>query len=309
MSNAKDLITLARAKNNISTIVDTTYDTLLAVLITAASQAIERYCNRDFYSKTYDEIYSGRRDNRLILRQAPIQEVKSVRYRPVVVLKVKNTNTSTIQQARVTVISTGLKLVHVASGAATITTTGLTFAGNATLTAMANAIIGIGSGWTAQVVGDSNDYGLWPSADLYVASSYGDGVAMSALTARGEFAELKMHTTELQGYSMDPRGWLLRSVPYSDPELMMGDNLEWPMGVNNIRVQYIAGFTTIPEDVQEACACLVAMIFWQCQRDTQISNSFSSGSGTAYAMMMSSGLPGQVRGTLDGYKIRRIQIT
>src|SRR5438270_88373 len=136
----KDLITLARAKQAILAITNSSYDTLLQTLITAASDAIEKYCRRDFYSRSYDELYSG------------------------------------------------------------------------------------------------------------------DGVtSQGAMTARGQFAELKLHTYELAGYQFDPRGWLLRAIPYTDPELLHPEDLIWPVGINNFRVQYSAGFTTIPESVQEAC--------------------------------------------------------
>ena len=124
------------------------------------------------------------------------------------------------------------------------------------------AISAVGRGWSAQVVGDSTgDYGKWPSADLYVPSSYGDGVqSQGALTAMRQNAELKLHTYELAGYQWDARGWLLRAIPYTDPELLHPEDLIWPVGVNNFRVQYTAGYTTVPEAVQEACARWVACV-------------------------------------------------
>src|SRR5580693_338583 len=108
---AKDLITLTRAKQAILSITDSTYDTLLATLITAVSDAIEKYCRRDFYACFYDELYSGNGDRRLLLREYPIQSIQSVRYRPVTAIKIINNNVGLNQQARVTVGSTGLTLV------------------------------------------------------------------------------------------------------------------------------------------------------------------------------------------------------
>src|SRR5262249_22521642 len=108
---AKDLITLARAKQNLQTITDSSQDALLTVLVTAVSDQIEKYCRRDFTAKAYDELYSGNGDRRLLLRQYPIQSVQSVRYRPVTALKIINNSTSAqMQQARVSVTSTGLTL-------------------------------------------------------------------------------------------------------------------------------------------------------------------------------------------------------
>jgi hypothetical protein len=271
---AKDLITLARAYQALQGVSN--QDTLLGTLVTAISDAVEKYCRRRFVTWGYDELYNGTGDRRLLLRQYPVQSVKSVRYRPVTVLKVINTNTLLNQQARAAVTSTGLQCSRVASGVA-VTEALLTWASYPTLSALAAAVTALGNGWQGQVVGDTTvtgDYGLWPSADLYVPGSYGDalegaGVLQSqgALTCRGQYAELKMHTYELAGYQWDARGWLLRAIPYTDPELLHPEDLVWPTGVNNFRVQYTAGYTTVPEGVQEACARWVARAYYLTTRD------------------------------------------
>jgi hypothetical protein len=265
----KDLITIARAYQNLNGV--TGVDTLIQTLVTAYSEAIEKYCRRYFVSRAFDELYSGDGDRRLMLRQYPIQSVLSVRYRQVTVLKIINNNVLQNQQARVQVTSTGLQLTRTASGVP-VTETLITWAGNVTLNAVATAVNGFGNGWVAQIVGDpggsTGDYGLWPSADLYMPPSFGDGVTSQGnLSARQVYAELKMHTYELQGWQFDARGWLLRSIPYTDPELLHPEDMIWPVGVNNFRVQYTAGYTTIPEAVQEACARWVSYAYWETQRD------------------------------------------
>jgi hypothetical protein len=264
---AKDLITLARAKQAIQSITDSSQDALLTTLITAVSDAVEKYCRRRFISQTFDELYNGDGGRRLLLRQYPIQAVSSVRYRPVTVLKVINNNTAQNQQARVQVTSTGLALTRMASGVASSDVSS-TWASFPTLAALAGNINALGNGWSAQVVGDANDYGSWPSKDLYVPGSYGDALegagtlqSQGALTARGQFAELKLHTYELAGYQWDARGWLLRAIPYTDPELLHPEDLVWPVGINNFRIQYTAGYSTIPEGVQEACARWVSLAY------------------------------------------------
>src|SRR5215831_6019498 len=192
---AKDLITIARAYTALSGVSGV--DAQIQTLVTACSDAIEKYCRRRFVSTSYDELYNGTGDRRLVLREYPIQSVQSVRYRPVTVLKIQNSDQLSNQRASVTVTSTGLTLTRVASGV-TITDTSSTFAGFPTLQGLANNINGLGNGWSAQIVGvNPGDYGSWPSADLYVSPSYGDGVqSQGALTARGGYAELKMHTYE-----------------------------------------------------------------------------------------------------------------
>jgi hypothetical protein len=273
---ASGLIDIERAKFAIQGITDNSQDTLLGVLIGAYSDAIQKWCRRDFTLRQYDELYDGSGDRRLLLRQYPIASVTSVRYRPVTVLKVINNNVAQNQQARIQVTATGLQLQRVASGVL-VNETLQTYVSNPTLQAMATAISALGNGWSAQVVGDSGqgggqgDYGLWPSQDLYVQPSFGDGTTSQGfLMTRGAFAELKMHTYELQGYQWDARGWLLRAIPYTDPELLHPEDLIWPVGVNNFRIQYTAGYAIIPEVVQEACAIWVSMAYYQTQRDPSV---------------------------------------
>jgi hypothetical protein len=262
-----NLIDIERAKRNIQSITDNTQDALLGVLVAAVSDAAVKYCRRDFAVRAYDELYNGTGDRRLLLRQYPVQTVDSVRYRPVTVLKVTN-NTPANVQARVTCTSTCLTLVRVNAGVKS-TDTSVTWSANPTLTAVANAVNALGNGWSAQVVGDATNYGSWPSVDLYWPPAFGDGVAgQGALQcAGGSFAELKMHTYELQGFQWDARGWLLRAIPYTDPELLHPEDLVWPTGINNFRIQYTAGYTTVPEAVQEACAEWVAELYFLTLRD------------------------------------------
>jgi len=281
---AKDLVTLARAEQSMQNYTPGSNDSVVSTLVTAVSEAIEKYCCRHFYSRSIDELYNGTGDRRLILREYPIQSVQSVRYRPVTVLKIQNSDQLTNQRATVAVTSTGLTLSRVASGIVT-TDTSSTFAGFPTLQGLVNNINSLGNGWTAQIVGvNPGDYGSWPSADLYVPPSYGDGVqSQGALTARGVYAELKMHTYELAGYQWDPRGWLLRAIPYTDPELLHPEDLIWPVGINNFRVQYTAGYTTIPEAVQEACAEWVNELYQLASRDPAAKNVRLQGSGATFS--------------------------
>jgi hypothetical protein len=272
---AKDLITLSRAEQSMQNYTPGSNDAVVNTLITACSDAIEKYCKRRFLSTSFDELYNGNGDRRLLLRQYPLQHVKSVRYRPVTVLKAQNTGTSQqVQQARCWVTSTGLQCWRMASGVAT-TETLLTWASYPTLQSLATAVTGLGNNWSGQVVGDTaGDYGAWPSADLYIPGSYGDTLegsgtleSQGALNACRVFAELKMHTFELSGFQWDARGWLLRAIPYTDPELLHPEDLIWPIGINNFRIQYTAGYTTVPEAVQEACAEWVNALYQLASRD------------------------------------------
>jgi hypothetical protein len=281
---AYDLITLSYCKQNIPAITDSSQDSLLGALISGCSVAIEKYCRRDFTVRAYDELYSGDGQRRLLLRQYPVQSVQSVRYRPVTVLRVTNNTTGNVQ-ARVSVTATGLTLFTMNAGVGT-TNTSVTFASYVTLTAVASAIIALGNGWSAQVAGDSVNYGSWPSADLYWPTSYGQGLSSQGALqcVAGSFAELKMHTYELAGFQWDPRGWLLRAIPYTDPELLHPEDVIFPPGINNFRVQYTAGYTTIPEAVQQACAQWVSMTWYATQRDPALRTQHLAGTSQSWEM-------------------------
>jgi hypothetical protein len=200
-----------------------------------------------------------------------------------------------------------------ASGTA-VTETLLTWASYPTLSQLATAVSALGNGWSAQAVGDGNDYSNWPSADLWVPASYGDpldnssGILQSQgnLTARGQFAELKMHTYELAGYQWDARGWLLRAIPYTDPELIHPEDLIWPWGINNFRIQYTAGYTTVPEAVQEACAEWVAFLYFLTTRDPALSHQVPvSGTTSGWAPVAGkapASPPDHVKGLLAPYR-------
>ncbi len=279
-----NLISLERAKLNIPSATAGDERTIDA-LIGACSDAIQKYCRRDFAVRSYDELYDGNGDRRFMLRQYPLISVESVRYRPVTVLKVINNDMATNQQARVTVTQIGLTLLRVASGVRVVDTS-ITWTAYPTLQSVAAAITALGNGWSAQAIGNSaEDYGAWPSADLFIPPSYGNGTtSQGALTARGENAELKLHTYELAGYQWDVRGWLLRAIPYTDPELLHPEDLIWPVGVNNFRIQYTAGYPVIPEAVQEACAGWVAERWNLTKRDPSLHSQASTiaGNPTSY---------------------------
>ena len=184
-----NLISTERASLNIPSYVSS-MDRTIDAMIGACSDAIQKWCRRDFSVRSYDELYNGNGDRRLLLREYPLLSVESVRYRPVTVLKIINNAASTYQQARVTVTNTGLTLTTTASGVRGVNTT-CTFASYPTLQQLAAAVTALGNGWSAQAVGDSGqaggqgDYGLWPSSDLYVPASFGGGTySQGALMCR-----------------------------------------------------------------------------------------------------------------------------
>ncbi len=197
----------------------------------------------------------------------------------------------------------GLSLATVTAGVTTTLTANFT----STILALQTAVNALGSGWLAQSMG----YDQWPAADLYcpngIAGSIGPLPAgQGYLTAAGQFAELKLHTYELAGYQLDaPRGWLLRAIPYTDPELLHPEDLIWPVGINNFRVQYTAGYANIPDDVQEACAELVATYFQQRGRDLSLASE-DIANAYRYTALNADKLPPRVVSLLRPYRAHRV---
>ena len=250
-----DLITNARARVNLPTANPTggsADDTAINTLITACSQQIEKYCRRTFASTAYDELYSGTAGRVLMLRNFPIVSVQSVRFRPTSVMQIRNNNLAVNQKARISIDSANVYWMTVASGVTS--THSAAFASYPTLGALAAQInlAGASAGWQALV---APGYELWPSTDLYPP-------IQGAQNAAGVFCDLRMHAEELTGFQIDPlRGYLMRSIVSTDPDFVLPYDPIWPRGLLNFRVQYTAGFATVPEDVQEACAQMVAIYF------------------------------------------------
>lgn len=269
-----DLITNARARLNLPG-AKATDEAVISILVRAASAAIERYCRRRFPAADCDELYHGSADCRLLLRHYPILAVAAVRRGLAGVLAVANTSAAN-QQARVALTATGVELVRVAGGVQATST--VSFAGNATLAALASAITALGNGWSAQVVGD---YGSWPAADLRAPQG--------AVSALGRPAELGLHTETLADFQIDAEhGWLARPGG-------------WRGGLNEYRVQYTAGYAAVPEDVQEACAELVATWFAQRGRDLSLTAEHTVGT-YSYRTAVGDRLPDRVRGLLRPYR-------
>jgi hypothetical protein len=236
-----DLITSARAKQNINQATFTAAeDSTISALVTAVSKAVRRICRREFDSQSFDRLYSGRGGLLLPLDEYPILSVSRVAGCPTTVLTVTNLSAAN-QRATVAVGPAGLTLVRVASGI-TSTDTTVTWASFPTIAAVQGAVAALGNGWGATL--PDSTYAMWPSTDLRAIQG--------ALNARDVKAPLRVHAVDIGDYEVDPnRGWLIR------------DAAGWNQGRNNYRVVFTAGYATVPEDVQEACAQWVAALYWQ----------------------------------------------
>ena len=253
-----DLITNSRAIQNATLAsLNSSNPSYLASLITAASDSIRRACNRDFSQTSYTEYYSGGMYIRepLRLRQFPVLEITRVATNPRAALLVQNVDSGTNQRATVETTTTSLRVLRVAS--ATVTTNDLLFTTYPTIASLVAAVNALGNGWSAQVI---DAFANWPAADLKPLQG-----AVSALFGG---RQLELYTEDLQPFVTWPPG-----DPWGEEagyQAFCGWRLDdetgeiygrFPRGQLNVRIDYSAGFATIPQAIQEACVQLVCDLY------------------------------------------------
>lgn len=253
-----DLITSSRAAQNATLAsLNSSNPAYLSSLITAASDSIRRVCNRDFSQATYTEYYSGGIYIRepLRLRQFPVLEITRVATNPRPALQVQNVDSGTNQRATVETTTTALRLFRIAS--ATPVTNDLAYATYPTISSMAAAVNALGAGWSAQTI---DQFANWPVADLKPLQG--------AVTALFGGRQLELYTEDLQPFVTWPPGdpWGEEAGYQSFSGWRLDDETgelygRFPRGQLNVRIDYSAGFATIPQAIQEACVQLVADLY------------------------------------------------
>jgi hypothetical protein len=288
---------------------------LLPTLAASASRAIRRWCRRHFNRRTaIDEVYTAERGAELLLKEFPVSGISRLATSPTCVLAITNT-ASANQRATVTLtttgdadaglVVTGLSLWRIASGVAATDT--VLFAGNLTVQAVADAVNALGNGWSATV---TSGYGLWPSADLRAVQG--------ALPAKDQDAELLIHVEDLAFELETETGtvWLASAPGVSDAFRSRSwgpgygddpDDLAIRPTPQGIRVVYDAGFATVPEDVQQACAEAVKAALDRLQADSTLTS--ERGAQYAYTLRdndLIAWLPAAVRQGLAVYRSVRL---
>lgn len=253
-----DLIPPSRATQNATlATLNSTNPAYLASLISTASDVVRGATHRDFSQTSYSEYYSGGIYIRepLRLRQFPVIEIIRVAANPRPALLVQNVDAGSNQRATVETTTTSLRLTRVAT--ATPTAVDLSFATYSTIASLAAAANALGNGWSAQAI---DQFANWPSADLKPLQG--------AATALYGGRQLELYTEDIQPFlswpvgdlggeewgSQSPTGWRLDEQTGE----LFG---RFPRGQLNIRIDYIAGFATIPQAIQEACVQLVMDLY------------------------------------------------
>lgn len=294
-----DLIPLDRAIQNATLAnVNTANPGYLGSLISAASGLVRHWCHRDFSQTPYTEYHSGGIYVRepMRLRQYPVLEITRVATSPRPALLVQNVNGNANQRATVETTPTALRLVRIASAVAS--TVDLTWATSPTLTALAAAVNAQGAGWSASIV---DQFSLWPSADLKPLQG--------AVTALQGGTQLELYAEDVQPFFAwppgespnDEAGYLASCGWRLDDETgeLFG---RFPRGQLNLRIDYIAGFATIPQPVQEACVQLALDLYNAGLINTTLKKATLGGSSFEVASQTTAAtLSGKVQMLLAGY--------
>jgi hypothetical protein len=203
---------------------------LLDLLITNIWDGVESALSRDILSTDFSEIYTLPSIGvELVLRQPNVTQVTMLSFETEHAIDMSYSGSDT--HARVEVTDTAV--VTTSRVGATTTTTTSTFASNVTTDAMATTISAL-SGWTATAINSR------PSAFL----------------ERRGVQDTKNKTVRLEAWDDSVGDY---SVEYEAGVITFwGDSIRagWPgaiwNGYNRARIDYTAGFTTIPSDVEQA---------------------------------------------------------
>jgi hypothetical protein len=252
-----DLITASRATQNASlAALNSSNPSYLASLITAASDCIRHATHRDFSQTSYTEYHSGGIYIRepLRLRQYPIAEITRVATTPLPAISIVNSSGVVNQRATIETTPTGIRLTRIAS--ANVTTNDLAYSTYTTLASIASAINALGNGWSAQTLGS---FGNWPTTDMKPLQG--------AVSALGVARSFEIYTEDVSPFDNWPPGDCgdaMTSTTNAGWRLDDETGLlyaRFPRGHLNIRIDYTAGYPSIPQAVQEACVQLVCDLY------------------------------------------------
>ena len=234
------ITTLANVKEyaGITTSAD---DALISNLITRVQAQIEKYCDRAFDSASYTQIYNGDSTTKLYLDEYPVTAVTRVAIGRQGALQIDSSHSADFA-VTVKVDATNLTLsVYDSSG--TTTSTATLDAND--LDATATTITAV-SGFTATVL---SDYGIWEGTELvqFTERGFKDGTI-----------SLDVFDERLAGYITDLD---VGSIYYSGG---------FPTGFQNVYVDYTAGYSTIPGDLEQTAIEIITNVYKSRSINTQL---------------------------------------
>ena len=255
------LSTLAQLKSHLG-ITASTDNTILEGYIDHATAKIERWIGRQILVRNYFEWYGGNDVRSVRVKQYPINNVVGVYTGLAAALTISSTVSSDI---RLTVSINTDPLGTVANGvlapgavltrtdsAGTTTTNTLTFATNPDTTSLVAAINAI-TGYSASVSTAMRCAQLHPRAggDIKMATVMLTGVNVSSEFVYDSY--LGIVTIRQDAFPT-----------------MASHSARFPSGLQSTLIEYSAGYTTVPDDIHQACLVIAGTMYLSRKSDTSL---------------------------------------
>jgi Phage gp6-like head-tail connector protein len=255
------LTTLAGLKAHLGITVST-YDTILEQYIDHATAKIERWIGRQIKVRNYSEWYGGNDVRSVRVKQYPINNVVGVYTGLAAALTIASTTASDV---RLTISINTDPLGTVANGAlvpcavltrttsgGTTTTDTLLFSTYLTTTSLAAAINAI-TGYSATVTTAMRCAQLHPRAG----------------------GDIKMATVVLTGVNVSSEfvydSYLGIVTIRQDAFPTMGQHhARYPSALQSTLIEYSAGYTTVPDDIHQACLVIAGTMYLSRKSDTSL---------------------------------------
>lgn len=254
------LTTLAQLKAHLGITVST-YDTILEQYIDHATAKIERWIGRQIKVRNYFEWYGGNDVRSVRVKQYPINNVVGVYTGLAAAITIASTVSSDI---RLTVSINTDPLGTVANGvlapcavltrtisAGTTTTSTLLFSTYPDTTSLVAAINAI-TGFSATVTTAMRCAQLHPRAG----------------------GDIKMATVVLTGVDVSSEfvydSYLGIVTIRQDAFPMTHHNARYPSALQSTLIEYSAGYTTVPDDIHQACLVIAGTMYLSRKSDTSL---------------------------------------
>lgn len=244
--------------------------------INAASDKLEKWCDRKFKSTTYTRLYHGSGLKDLLLDTFPVIDILRLAIGRQDGLTAKYSGLDA-QDATVEVDTLGVNLV--VTGGADDGTDALTFAANTTLSAMKTAIDAV-TNWSAELV--NSIAGPWASTDLLEFNprrALRQGVALMVPSDSVDeydvqrdigIIKLRGSTNFMHGGHWGSGAGLTLGMGQPPLYPLSPDRAAplWPPGTYNVYCKFTAGFATLPADLVDGAIELAHNLLLAKRRDT-----------------------------------------
>lgn len=249
------LTTVANVKTQLR-ITGSDQDTILTDLVSAVDARLKRLIGRNIEATDYTEWHDGYLEDELALRQFPVIRVNAVLSGEDTALSVTYSGSAIIATVQVTESSVRLYSV---STSGSVTATDLTFASNASASAMKTAIDAV-SGWSATLRNNTLSKWLFPLGgvsvkDNDVALCYPDDICSEY---RVDFASGKVGFHTSSGF---PEAFYRNTATHGIGIGGLHRTIPVDAGHRNVLVDYRAGYETVPSDIDQVAREMVQEAF------------------------------------------------